>query len=90
MDNISKRELSPYELIFLNQWQLRFARNMFFAFYRYPFKDEELFTYFYIYCEGYDEKSQVPVNHNFSMDLMNPVEKKNVETIRLLEDMVGR
>jgi hypothetical protein len=86
-DNISRRELAPYELIFLNRWQLRIMRNAFYARHRYRFSDNTL-NYF-LYELYYDNYIEDRYNSNFSEEVFSPIERRNIEIIQRLENLVN-
>jgi hypothetical protein len=88
--NIIFEELEPYELIFLNRWQLRVMRNTFYARYKYKFNDNNLNLVFYTnYGNGFYDS--VPpdnwYNKNFTESIFTPIERKNIEIIQNLENM---
>jgi len=94
--NISQRELGLYELIFLNNWQLRIIRNAFFARHRFMFRNETLNQLFYqstISNRFGGFTSGIPENwfyENFNFETLSPIEKKNIEIIQRLESSIGQ
>jgi hypothetical protein len=85
-ENISKRELRQYELIFLNKNQLRIMRNTFYAIYGYRFNYKTLSEILYDCI--YEEIPDRWYNPNFSEALLSPIERKNIEIIQNLENMI--
>jgi hypothetical protein len=88
-DNISKRELRQYELIFLNRWQLRIIRSAFFAVYKYRFNDAILIEM--LYDNFGDRGWSIPdnwFNANFKETTLSPTERRNIEIIQNLENMI--
>ena len=93
--NISHRELYPYELVFLNRWQLRIMRNAFFAAHGFRFRDEELLRVLIGAPFGrmsLDGVISIPdefFNDNFTGETLSPIERRNVEIIQRLENLVN-
>jgi hypothetical protein len=94
-DNISRRVLGTYELIFLNSWQLRLIRNAFYALHGYRFRDSELNELLYesgINIYRYDIYNYHIhdnwYNENFTEDVISPIERRNIEIIQNLENML--
>jgi hypothetical protein len=88
-DNISRRELAQYEFIFLNNWQLRIMRNAFYARYRYRFRDDTLNEIFYgLYINDYYFNANNFYNANFTESMLSPVERRNIQIIQRLENLV--
>jgi hypothetical protein len=91
-ENISRRELGTYELIFLNSWQLRLIRNAFYALHGYRFRDSVLNELLYesginIYRHDiYNYHIDNWYNENFTEADLSPVERRNVEIIQNLEN----
>jgi len=94
--NISRRELGLYELVFLNNWQLRIVRNAFFARHRFMFRDETLNQIFYqstISNRFGSFASGIPEDwfyENFSFETLSPIERRNIEIIQRLESSIGQ
>jgi hypothetical protein len=85
-NNIINRELGKYELIFLTKWQLRIMRNTFYALHKYRFNDNLLNQIFYEdYYEHYNEDW---FNKNFSTETLSLIERKNIEIIQNLENLL--
>lgn len=82
--NISRRELSPYELIFFTSRQLRVMRNMFFARHGFVFQSEELTNMFNSLGEFVFQP-----NPNFHERMLTDIDRANISIIQRLEAMVG-
>jgi hypothetical protein len=74
-DDITKRLLSPYELIFLTNNQLRVMRNAFYARHGYTFKTEDMKAMF----------KSIYINPNFHEGMLTDIDRANIETIKKLE-----
>jgi hypothetical protein len=72
--NISKRELAPYELIFLTNSQLRVMRNAFYAQYGYIFRSEEI-----------QNIIGLSPNPNFHEGMLTATDRANIAIIQRLE-----
>ena len=97
-NNISRRLLSRYELIFLNNWQLRIMRNSFYALRKYRFADDELNKIFYSFefrSEGhishsvYDSITEDWFNASFTAEDITPIERENIGIIQILENFTN-
>jgi hypothetical protein len=85
-NNLSRRELKMYELIFLNGWQLRIMRNAFYAVHKYRFNDTQLNQILYGLHLDYI-KDDWFVN-NVNEITFSSIEKRNIEIIQFLENML--
>jgi len=81
--NISQRILSPYELIFLTNNQLRIMRNLFFARHGFIFQSKEL-QYVFNSLEYFYSP-----NPNFHESMLTDAERANIAIIQRLEALVG-
>jgi len=81
--NISRRILSPYELIFFTRNQLWVVRNMFFAQHGFIFQSEELTIMFNRLGNFYQP------NPNFHEGMLTDIDRANIAIIQRLEALVG-
>jgi len=86
--NISRRELSPYELIFLTNNQLRVMRNIFFARHGFIFQSLDLQNIFAKLNFSPDVRFHVP-NPNFHEGLLTDIDRANIAIIQRLEALAG-
>ena len=84
-NNISVRELYPYELIFLTNNQLRIIRNVFYARHGFIFKARDLQEIF----ERFWSFGQPEPNPNFTEDMLTDIDRANITTIQRLEALAG-
>jgi hypothetical protein len=78
-NDITKRLLGTYELIFLTNNQLRVMRNAFYAQYGYIFKTEDMQAMFINGVNNYYQ------NPNFNESMLTDIDRANIETIKKLE-----
>jgi len=78
-NNITKRLLGQYELIFLTKNQLRIMRNVFYARHGYIFKEKNIQAMF--------ERKFWWKNPNFNESMLTDIDRVNIETIQKLEKL---
>jgi hypothetical protein len=84
--NLSLYELEPYELVFLNRWQLRIIRNAFYARHKFRFNDPELIQFLYYNFSSREYFPDSFFNMNFTEETLSAIERKNIEIIQRLEN----